>query len=410
MAQWNRLLPVRRCFYLAIALLLVTVGEIAAQRIEVGVMGGGSPSTDFQPRIRGPFVPGATNSPYESDVGGYVVGPTVSLRVTPRLFVSLDALYKPLHYRMPAAYLHGELIGFAPATVVTWQFPVLARYELTEGQFRPFLEGGPSFRSSGNLNSANPSGTGATVGAGVSIPWRSITFSPRIRYTRWADDPESAGVRTKPDQVEFLLGATYSGATKQKLLGRRVSLGAVFGAYASESTSTEVSSVVDPQTGDAYTTQYTRGPRRLILGPALIVDLAPRLSLEVNALTRGYQAKFRLDRTFNGVPGPVQVTNLSYPWEFPVLARYHFTDGVVRPFVAVGPAFRLPKEQAGAWMSNYGLALGAGAEIPWKVLRFAPSVRYTRWGKDRSRGPSNVFEPDTGVPRDQIYLLFSATF
>ena len=77
-------------------------------------------------------------------------------------------------------------IGFAPNTVVTWQFPVLVKYKFPLGRLSPFLEGGPSFRSAGNLNRSDPSHVGVSAGVGVEAQWRRLRIAPRVRYTRWA--------------------------------------------------------------------------------------------------------------------------------------------------------------------------------------------------------------------------------
>jgi hypothetical protein len=200
----------------------------SGQRVSLGVVVGGYANEDFDSR----YVPcpGYLPSITESDSGGYVIGPSLDVRLFPRLSIGVEALYKPLHYRAAASMSwEGEVLGFAPATVVTWQLPVLARYRFSLGRLRPFLEGGPSFRSTGNLNSSEPSHFGVSAGGGVETEWRRLRIAPRVRYTRWAEDTWVPRVRTRSDQVEFLVGFSYAAAVNAHPLGRRILLGAVIG-------------------------------------------------------------------------------------------------------------------------------------------------------------------------------------
>ncbi|HXA51408.1 MAG TPA: hypothetical protein VNV86_13925 [Candidatus Acidoferrum sp.] len=94
----------------------------------------------------------------------------------------------------------------SPSPVVTWEIPVMARYNLGGRRMRPFLEMGPSFRPIGNRNS-NPSGHGVTAGAGVRLRAGWLNIAPQLRYTRWAADAEQRS-RTGKNQIEVLLGLT----------------------------------------------------------------------------------------------------------------------------------------------------------------------------------------------------------
>jgi hypothetical protein len=68
-------------------------------------------------------------------------------------------------------------------------------------------------------------------------------------------------------------------------------------------------------------------------------------------------------------------------FEIPVLAKAHFTNGIIRPFVEGGVSFRGSVNSLN--VSHYGLTLGGGLEIGMrKLLRFSPQLRYIRWGAD----------------------------
>lgn len=366
----------------------------SAQRVSFGVLAGGYTSSDFDSK----YVthPGFLPDIVRSGSGGYIIGPFVAVRLFQHLSLGVEALYKPLHYSAAASFLNGVPIGFARAAVVTWQFPILARYKFPLGRVNPFLEGGPSFRTAGNLNSSDPSHVGVSAGVGVETEWRRFRVAPRVRYTRWANDSRFADVRTRADQLEFLLGIGYDGSSNVHPLGRRVSIGAVIGANLPDQS----------HTATEATYQATWGPRRLVLGPLVELSLTPRFSVEGNALSRSSGITTRV------TTGPGQVwksaSSWADPWEFPLLVKYRLSTGSYRPFLALGPSFRLSKEIAGAWLSNYGAAAGVGLEMRMKRIRIAPALRYTHWGPDRSRvldGPA-----DSGVSRNQVQLLVGISF
>jgi hypothetical protein len=108
-----------------------------AQRVSVGVVVGGYGNADFVSHYIP--TPGFNPNIAISDSGGYVVGPTFEVRLLQRLSIAADALYKPLHYKQSATFYPDGSIGFAPATVVTWQFPLLAKYRFSLGALKPFI-------------------------------------------------------------------------------------------------------------------------------------------------------------------------------------------------------------------------------------------------------------------------------
>jgi hypothetical protein len=315
--------------------------------------------------------------------------------------MSVEALYKPLHYRAATVVSQeGAVLGFAPATVVTWQFPVLARYRFSQGRLRPFLEGGPSFRSAGNLNSSDPSHFGVTAGVGAETGWRRLRIAPRVRYTRWAEDSRRADVRTRSDQVEFLVGFGYAANVNAHPLGRRISLGAVIGPDVSGESEIGTGTFPDPSTGTPITIRDTLRPGRLVLGPLIELSVSPRISIEGNAIASSRvneRTTMRLDQVRKSSTGWAQ------PWEIPVLAKYRLAIGSVRPFVAIGPSFRLPNGPGGDVRSIYGAMAGAGLEIRAKRIRISPTLRYTRWGPDRLPAGS-------GEPRNRLHLLVGLSF
>jgi hypothetical protein len=95
-------------------------------------------------------------------------------------------------------------------TVLTWEVPLLAKCRFSNKKVNPFVEGGPSFRASGNPNGTAPSNYGISIGGGVEVRALFLRFAPEIRYTRWAaDQPVPPWAKTNPNQVEFLVGVSF---------------------------------------------------------------------------------------------------------------------------------------------------------------------------------------------------------
>jgi hypothetical protein len=130
-------------------------------------------------------------------------------------------------------------------------------------------------------------------------------------------------------------------------------------------------------TGTSTTYQDSSGPRSVVVGPLVELSLSPRFSIEGNALSRSIRGTTRIVNADSPTPYVSYSSTSGAFWKFPVLVKYRLTTGSWRPFLALGPSFRLPKEIAGAWLSNHGATAGAGIEIQLKRMRIAPAVRYT---------------------------------
>ncbi len=105
------------------------------------------------------------------------------------------------------------------------------------------------------------------------------------------------------------------------------------------------------------------------LGPYVEVRLPWHFSIEADALYRGLH--------FNNVVASASAGQ----WDFPVVAKYKFFKGPVKPYVEGGLDFShisdIKNVVTASNPSNFGIALGAGVEIHALVLRISPEVRYT---------------------------------
>jgi len=137
-----------------------------------------------------------------------VAGINVGVPVYRELSVEIGLIYRPMYARDISQYSNGSTRQDR-FTVLTWQFPVLARYRFRLRGVDPFMEAGPSFRSSGNLNNANPSRFGMTGGAGIEWHRPAFTLAPTLRYTYWNADVNASGMATHRNQAELFLNFRF---------------------------------------------------------------------------------------------------------------------------------------------------------------------------------------------------------
>jgi hypothetical protein len=172
--------------------------RIGERKLWFGVPGGGAPTKGFAKR---PLA-----YPIEEKMR-WLAGVSLETHLYKSLSLELDAIYRPLYGRTVF-----EVPGFPifrdPFMVITWQFPVLAKYRFAGSRFTPFAAAGPSFCASGNKNSYEPAHLGATGAAGIETLAGPFRLAPSLRHTRWQSDGQRFA-RTNPNQVEILFSLTF---------------------------------------------------------------------------------------------------------------------------------------------------------------------------------------------------------
>ena len=128
------------------------------------------------------------------------------------LSIEGDVLYHPFNLEVgpkpPPSFSASTLYDYT-----VFDFPVLAKFRLTPGLLRPYVEGGPAFR--GSPSGLNVAHYGVTVGAGLEIGKRKLLrISPEIRYTRWGPDSlivvnGNVVPAEQQNQVAVLLGVAF---------------------------------------------------------------------------------------------------------------------------------------------------------------------------------------------------------
>jgi len=338
----------------------------------------------------------------------YVVGARVGWSLTSAWSVEADGLFRQFHAGSATLFSDGTQGNGTSEPIVTWEFPVLAKYRFGGSTLQPFVKVGPSFRAAGNFNrDASPSHLGVAAGLGTDIRSRGFVMSPEVRYTRWRSDQiPRDGIATKQDQVEVLVGFSRQSSNDLRPLGNRISVGVVLGTTLTQDFPTGsfpfAQQIVTVLPGGAEIISSERGfrtsdtRRSLIVGPALQLRLSQRWGIEADALHRSItqtRGEFLED-------GTVLVRPFTYTlskWEVPVLAQYAFDLPVARPrfrlSLEAGVAVRFPSSTV-----EKGVVLGTGVSTKLGPFRMQPMVRFTHWTN-----------PDLTLP-NQVEMLVKLAF
>jgi hypothetical protein len=211
--------------HLRLLLFLIPV-PVFSQSLDFGFKAG-VPLTDaFKHGITAPLSP----STYRSDTRRYTLGPTVELRLPLGIGIEFDALYKRLGFESETVVSGVPVPGtaiLAETRANSWEFPLLVKLRSPGIVFRPFIDGGISFRTLTGVKKFvtglagaddTPSelrdkhARGFVLGAGFEVSAPFVKISPEFRYTRWAGENFRDTLnllRTNQNQADFLIGITF---------------------------------------------------------------------------------------------------------------------------------------------------------------------------------------------------------
>ena len=143
-------------------------------------------------------------------------------------------------------------------------------------------------------------------------------------------------------------------------------------------------------------TFHLSNAHQLVVGPYVEVRLPLGFSVEADAL---YETSL-FSSVYTG----------GSSWQFPVLAKYKFFKGPVKPYVEGGVAFShisdLAEIPALNHRSNYGIVLGAGVEVKVLLLRISPEIRYNGWVFKNLDDPLGQFQSNRNLAMFQVGIGF----
>ena len=124
-----------------------------------------------------------------------------------------------------------------------------------------------------------------------------------------------------------------------------------------------------------------------VVGPMIELRLPWHLGIELDALYRPLHLT-NTTRIAVGQGTTITLNGTANSWEFPVLAKYRFLGGPVKPYIEAGPSFRAVRRftLGNPTLSNAGFTAGGGIELGLLRLKVAPELRYTRWASDSNPG------------------------
>ena len=367
-----------------VAFLCVMLGSpLSGQEFRIGFVGG-TPITSSYVPVTSVYPGDPINPPsiFTAETGprSFIAGITLEALISSRFSIEGNVLHRNLWAKTiytlnpgsPAASTTAD--AFVAST--TWEFPLLFKYTMSANRWRPFVDGGASFRSLERTGAPGPSRRGLTGGAGVAIEFGRIQLTPQLRYTRWAQGESNGYYDVKRDQLEFVTGISYRMPASMRVGDQRVAAGVLAGAALTET----------------LAGAPNRLDRRAFGGVSLDVNVRAGLSIEAD-----------------GIYKPIGTTgNSVLTWEFPVLLKYRWGVRGVRWFSEAGPSFRASGNlQSSIPPSHYGFTAGAGIEKRAKRIGIAPALRYTRWGEGQRVGGSSgsaLYNPNS------VELLVGVSF
>ena len=129
--------------------------------------------------------------------------------------------------------------------------------------------------------------------------------------------------------------------------------------------------------------------QRYTVGGSIEVKLPLRFSVEGDVLYQSFSFRSGLYGSTGSVLTAFSDVD-SKQFEFPILAKYRFSGGVVRPYVGAGASFRrlsdigrLTNFVTGTNTGNdlgTGFVAEGGVQFKLLFLKVSPELRFTRWG------------------------------
>ena len=301
----------------AVLTWLLAASLLSAQTLSFGLIGGASVTDVIDTHTTMYTIPAPVNGGYLnlgirwwSQSKDWLAGAVFEFRFNSHVSAEIDGMYRELHATWAGVLPDGTLNSISPSPVLTWEFPLLAKYRLGVCRLKPFIEAGPSFRTTGNLN-FEPSHYGFASAIGVETRWRGFDVAPVVRYTRWAHERYDTGQgETQLNQLEVLVAFKRETESHRSPLGSRISMGTVLGwGLTSDLSTTTTHFLAFIPSGSTFTaidaTQYYTGLKSMLAGATVEFHLPSRFSVEIDALHKSLRDQVR--------NAPQQRHQLSHP-------------------------------------------------------------------------------------------------
>ena len=155
---------------------------------------------------------------------------------------------------------------------------------------------------------------------------------------------------------------------------------------------------------------FRSSTKRFTIGPSAELFLPFGLGLEADLLYRRTEMEVTTTDSPESLTEPVTTNQTVGVWEIPLMGKWRFPGGGLRPFIGAGGSYRsfgdLPAFSTNLNDSGWGFLLGAGLEIKVKRVRISPEIRYTRWGSGQNDTGASVLRYN----QNQADFLLGVTF
>jgi len=137
---------------------------------------------------------------------------------------------------------------------------------------------------------------------------------------------------------------------------------------------------------------YIADTHRYIVGPYVELRLPAGFGIELDALYQTYEYR-------QVVPAPVREQN-SHDWQFPLVVKYKFLPGPIKPYLEAGAAFSHLSVHDVRELDDrntWGLVVGGGLDIKAGPVHITPQVRYTGWTSRHFDSPGTLLQSNRNV-------------
>jgi len=215
------------CVFLALLTCRQTDWSQSSQPVDFGVLVG----KPAQPAVEIAYSQyiGLAGLRDQLETPNLVIGPSIEFTLNKYLGIELDALRKSVQYRN--TFNNTSQTGTETLHGSWWEFPIMGKVRLSQGNVHPFALGGFSFyrtslhddytytelagpnvgkmTSISNSLMLNGKNGGLVIGGGLVIPASHFRIEPQLRYTRWSSYQPGPAWYDNPNQFDFLLGFAF---------------------------------------------------------------------------------------------------------------------------------------------------------------------------------------------------------
>lgn len=146
---------------------------------------------------------------------------------------------------------------------------------------------------------------------------------------------------------------------------------------------------------------YIADTHRYIVGPYVELRLPGGFGVEMDALYQTYEYR-------QVVPAPTRDQN-SHDWQFPLVAKYRFLPGPVKPYVEAGAAFSHLSVHDVRELDDrntWGFVLGGGVDVRVGHVHITPEIRYTGWTSRHFDSPGTLLQSNRNVAAVMLGIGF----